>query len=460
MPRSPIIVPRSGLILPRQRVVPVGLRGFGSLMSDGVDDYVEGTNPISGSQQCTLVSWVKCRRRAGTTQVVMQLGNSATGEAQMLCVTPSDTWGGGIYGVMSISSGVVVDDSWHRVVYVYPGPGEPSFVAVDGEVRATFAPSAASVAGTAARLFLRCGSVGYPFAGSTWDSRAYSRAWTPQEVAADYAGEWVDPTGLARWWTGENPGYGSTCREEIGGTDDAITGALWKPDVPRKPRRIVEDVRAAPFLMGGSSVLMVPNSIAIRPEAQSCGWMCWVWRDKYVSTAHNQLLMTTGGMVAPFYVHGAGPFTAYFQDGSVGVAVTGPFGRSEHGWIHFATVIDRSSGYVSMYINASLVGRSSIGALGSVSPTSDMSLGNGAAYTRTAFNDLIWRKGAPFTRDEIAAYYYDGIVPSTPSGCIQIHWPLDEGSGTTVRSIPAGYEGTLTSASWTTRTRSKARSAA
>ncbi|NMC34563.1 MAG: LamG domain-containing protein [Veillonellaceae bacterium] len=329
---------------------------------------------------------------------------------------------------------------------------------VDGTLTATSATVTPSIGAESSRI--GHGFSAFPIHGNVWDARIYTRAWTPQEVAADFAGEWVDPTGLARWWTGENPGYGSTCREEIGGTDDAIVGALWKPDAPRKPRRIVEDVRAAPFLMGGSSVLQIPNSIAIRPEAQSCGWMCWVWRDKYVSTAHNQLLVTTGGMVAPFYVHGAGPFTAYFHDGSVGATVTGPFGRSEHGWMHFATVIDRSSGYASMYINASLVGRSSIGALGSVSPTSDMSLGDGAANTRTAFNDLIWRKGAPFTRDEIAAHYYNGIVPATPSGCIQIHWPLDEGSGTTVRSIPAGYEGTLSSASWTTRTRSRARSAA
>lgn len=460
MPRSPIIVPRSGLILPRQRVVPVGLRGFGSLWGDGVDDYVEGTNPISGSQPCTLVAWAKCRRRAGTFQIIMQVGNSATNQSHMFFVSSANTWGGGIYGISNINSRIVVDDAWHRVAYVYPGSSDSTFVAVDGVVRATYPLTSAAVAGSVARLFLRPGTSLYPFAGSICDARVYSRAWTPQEVADDYAGKWVDPTGLARWWTGENPGYGSTCREEIGGTDDAIVGALWKPDAPRKPRRIVEDVRAAPFLMGGSSVLQIPNSIAIRPEAQSCGWMCWVWRDKYVSTAHNQLLVTTGGMVAPFYVHGAGPFTAYFHDGSVGATVTGPFGRSEHGWMHFATVIDRSSGYASMYINASLVGRSSIGALGSVSPTSDMSLGDGAANTRTAFNDLIWRKGAPFTRDEIAAHYYNGIVPATPSGCIQIHWPLDEGSGTTVRSIPAGYEGTLSSASWTTRTRSRARSAA
>jgi hypothetical protein len=42
----------------------------------------------------------------------------------------------------------------------------------------------------------------------------------------------------------------------------------------------------------------------------------------------------------------------------------------------------------------------------------------------------------------------------------QIAWGMREGSGTTIASSPAGYNGTLSSASWTTSTRSKKRAAA
>jgi hypothetical protein len=68
-------------------------------------------------------------------------------------------------------------------------------------------------------------------------------------------------------------------------------------------------------------------------------------------------------------------------------------------------------------------------------------------------NDIMWRKGGGFTPAEIRAHYLHGTVP----GGLTDHWPCREGAGTNLANLVSARVGTLSAASWTTDTRSKAR---
>ena len=74
-------------------------------------------------------------------------------------------------------------------------------------------------------------------------------------------------------------------------------------------------------------------------------------------------------------------------------------------------------------------------------------------------NDMIWRRGAIFTADEILGAMR-GETPASPGvpgdPVFQIQWRMNEGSGTSVASIPAGQTGTLSAAVWSTATRAPA----
>jgi hypothetical protein len=133
-------------------------------------------------------------------------------------------------------------------------------------------------------------------------------------------------------------------------------------------------------------------------------------------------------------------------------------------WEHVALSLDRDTNLLRMYRNGSRPVVASAATVGSISNALALQFCStfGLSPTfRGAHNDWIWRKGAPFTWDEIEAHYYDGVIPANPGGAVkQIAWGMREGSGTTIASSPAGYNGTLSSASWTTSTRSKKRAAA
>lgn len=243
MPRSPIIVPRSGLILPRQRVVPVGLRGFGSLWLDGVDDRVtNGSSPVTGSNPWTIATWMRTTSDFPGFRCAVGIGDS-TGIYTRVYVGTNSTISLMLAGVFNLSSNVYPSVcQWYRVVATFTGGTGRMRLYVDGTLTATSATVTPSIGAESSRIGYGFSAI--PIHGNVWDARIYSRAWTPREVAADFAGEWVDPTGLARWWTCENPGSGPTCREEIGGTNDPITGALWSPNVPMRQRRVIESARS------------------------------------------------------------------------------------------------------------------------------------------------------------------------------------------------------------------------
>jgi hypothetical protein len=130
-----------------------------------------------------------------------------------------------------------------------------------------------------------------------------------------------------------------------------------------------------------------------------------------------------------------------------------------HGWHHFA--VQRDGTRLYLFIDAQCWATATDNAR-DVSNTHPLEFGRyyeqaAAIYRyRGAMGGLIWRKGSAFTWDEIEANYYNGVVPAG-STC---HWPMTEGAGTSAADVISGRNGTLSVASWTTSTRSKARAAA
>jgi hypothetical protein len=155
----------------------------------------------------------------------------------------------------------------------------------------------------------------------------------------------------------------------------------------------------------------------------------------------------------------------YLRDSAVVIvtADTAPM-TVPSGWRHMAVGRDNSLGRVFIQIDASAPGSATTGALNDLTVATPMMFGaqaGGVLPIIGALGDFVWRKGAPFTWDEIDAHYYNGVTPTNPGGgVVQITWPMREGAGTTAASSPAGYDGTLSAASWTTKTRCKARTAA
>jgi hypothetical protein len=126
--------------------------------------------------------------------------------------------------------------------------------------------------------------------------------------------------------------------------------------------------------------------------------------------------------------------------------------------VHLTFVRDTSDGLARIYINAQRPTTGSAAAVGKIDNASALVLGSLSGYQD--FGDWLWRKGAPFTWAEIEEHYFNVATPATPAGCVQIGWGMRDGAGTNIVSVPAGYAGTLSAASWTTSTRCPARTAA
>jgi len=455
----------------RSLVLPDGMKGRASLWFDGVDDKVTGLLPtaLTGTSPWTLICWVKIPYDPAATVGVMSGGAFGVGTGIWLGVYNAAgvrTWGGGYRVTADLNTGVRPKyGDWQHIACTYSGGANGTITMyVDGAVAGApiaFPGSPAVVATTAwfgsllNATFARC-NIAF--------ARIFTRALSLAEVQAAKRGEAISATSLGRRWTCENPGYGTTCHEEIGNTEDAITGALWSPDVPFRRRRVVEDVGAAWKPNVTTSICAVGDDAALQPGAGSCGLMGWFRRGGPVASttlfAKFDFPVTYRGILA-YYSSTADIVVAMVGDGAttrtLNVAV-----RS--GWFHLAVVIDRTAGMFFVLVNGAILGSIAIGALGSVDAAVPLRFGQWPGWFNAAFgshNDWIWRKGAVFSWDEIEAHYYDGVTPTNPGGgVVQIGWAMRENAGTTVVSIPAGYNGTLSAASWTTATRCHARSAA
>ena len=462
---SRIIIPGARTASPARRVVlPDGLKGRASLSGAGTDDRVTGVDSgIRNADPWTMLCWAfRARNKnVGSWDGCMGMGNTAVANAAAYfgftnptaITAPRCQLGLRLTLVGGIRT---VGIGWHRIVARYDGLN--ATLHEDGVQDGAAVPVVMAMGAGPCELLRFFSSNAYCGRVKLNDARIYSRAWTPAEVAADARGEAVSSTGLVRRWSCENPGYGTTCREEVGGTDDAITGAPWSPVVPFRRQRSVEDVPAA-ALGTGTLTCTVAHHADLDPAAGSFSFGLWTSARGVSGDIIAQKDDGAVGWILDFTAGGA--LRLRLRDGAVTITVTGSallrsaWGDSDRYDRHVECTVDRAGGYAYLAVDGGPPARTALGALGSIANVADLVFGAGASGVVGGLNDAVFHKGASWSWDERDALYYNGKVPGGA-----IAWPMREGAGLTAVSQPAGYNGTLSAASWTTKTRCKARTAA
>lgn len=436
-----------------------------SLAFDGTDDYLAGSNPLSGDQAWSVCARVLFRKAPASFSYVAAIGTPSSYGGPILAMRATRQFMAGHFASGCTPEPRLEIGRWYDLTITHPQGAGRARAYVDGVQTGQQGANSTS-AGTGATAFLAAYSSGSGFGNVLLSEvRVYTRELSPGEVADWSRGREVDPTGLARRWTLED-GLGLTAYEEIAGTNDPITGALWSPFVPFSRRSRLVNVPAAVRFPGTNfSFVTIPDHVDLRPGAGSWGVMFWFRQAKPFEWASLVQKGVESGGEAGWVVgrSNSGLLSIRVADG-VSTTLFAPganIGTCDY--FHLALVCDRSSGKLNFYVNAGPPITSALGSLGSVDVAHPLRLGGVASWTNKfvgSQGEMIWRKGAPFTWDEIRDHYFDGTVPECPAGCKQIGWAMDEGSGTTAHSSPAGYDGTLLAESWTTSTRSTARSAA
>lgn len=127
-------------------------------------------------------------------------------------------------------------------------------------------------------------------------------------------------------------------------------------------------------------------------------------------------------------------------------------------WQYVLTTV-AANGTVTHYINGVQSGTpATTGALAGITTTNALRIGNRSGGTDRTFDGRIaeariWNR--PLTADEIRAIHFDRIVPTT--GLVG-EWKLDEGAGSTATDTSGnGNHGTITGATWSADTPTKAR---
>lgn len=440
-----------------------------SLAFDGVDDYVAFGNPLVGDDGWSIFTWVKFLRvPLADFDVPLAVGIPDQGGG----------YGGPWFGLRT--SGELVAGHfatgcgpekkmdlcrWYRVALTHPKGSGKARLYLDGKQKAIQPINTTSSATGAYGYIGRYGISGYYSKSLLHDVRVYRRECDPAEVAADARGEWIDATSLARRLRLDD-GPTGTAYEEIGGTSEPVVGALPSPIVPfRRRSRLVNVPAAVRFPGTAFSFVTIPDHVDLRPGSGSWGVMFWLRQDRYLewSSIAQKGVEVSGQAGWVIGRSSIGDLSIRVSDGVSGAIYAPGASIATNGHLHLALVCDRSSGKLLFHVNAGPPVVCSLGALGSVDVGDPLRLGGVASWSNKfvgSQSEMVWRKGSAFTWEEVRAHYFDGTVPDCPAGCKQIGWALDEGSGTTAHSSPAGYDGTLSADSWTTSTRSKARSAA
>ena len=247
---------RTIIPVPRRLVTPQGgwWTGAGSMFFDGVADRVVVSNPLSGTSPWTLICSRLFPKDPVALTASMSFGTFAAGQliyAGLYNTAGKRVISGGYRLACEPDTGVTPDWArWHRIGVTYSGGAGGTvtvyrdLVAI-GSLAYVGSPNITGALGYLGTLHLATFSRGWMH-----DARVYDRALSPLEVAADYRGEWVDPTGLVRHWPLEAK-VGATTHERVGNTMDAVTGAIIDANVvpwrarTASPARTVSPARSA-----------------------------------------------------------------------------------------------------------------------------------------------------------------------------------------------------------------------
>jgi len=217
-----------------------------SLAFDGSNDYVDlgDEASLTSPANLTFVTWVKNSDTAQSDKAIVgcvvgggwQIAYQSTGQYKFRIRTDN---AGSTY---TASSGVYLDNSWHKIVTTFEGTQQKIYV--DGvlddtnDITATIEPPqqniylGADAASTA--------SQGQHFNGELSNVQIWDKAWTAEDVAYDYANVQATPNDIAnasstltiadnKAWLSADEGAGTTLYD--GSSNDnngAITGATWQ----------------------------------------------------------------------------------------------------------------------------------------------------------------------------------------------------------------------------------------
>jgi len=447
---SRIIIPGARTASPARRLVlPDGLLGRASLWFDGVDDKVSGSIPValSGTAPWTLWARVFPQQTNVADAAILAIGNYVANQyaALRLVASGGKLYLGGVTTGTTRRSVYPAEARWYAVAMRFAGgAGGAIVVTVDAETLSDTTWPAPALTGFVS--YLGSHNAAIPYRGAIADARVYDADIGAAGVAALREGKgWG--TNLVRRWSCETPGFGATCREEVGGTDDAISGALWSPVVPFRRQRIVEDVPYCVRLPTGQAVNLGQHAdFDFGAGSFSVMFDAWLNHNGGVRYVVSKV---TGG-VAGWYVVTTGNAIQLSLQGGGSVFI--PAAEWSDGHHQTLCVVDRDTATARVYLDDR---RPVVGAIGAcdVDIAADLYC-PGATASDSIGHLALWDRVV--TWDEWSARVYNGTVPASPVA----YWPMEEAAGNVIDTV-AGKVGTVSGgAVHTTVTRCKARTAA
>jgi len=354
---------------------------------------------------------------------------------------------------------ILTDGKW--IDLTLTKDGDDMILYFDGAIVDTMTLPTPSITGTFDRLTIgNTVAVGELYKGLWTDAKLFSQILTPSEVADLH-------------FTGQNPytpvveyrcteGSGSTVADSSGnGLDGTITTATWSTDTPSKRRKSVQNMPYSLLYDGSGDYTSTPYTASMQiTDTFTCfGWV--KLNDKSSANAYSGVFGCRGAAGTQWMLYWDKTGQEYrlnLNTSSNQFLFTGSKINPIDGW-HFMSVrktgtsvvlnIDEAkytatcSGATINAINQAFV----TGVLDGVVPTIWNLPGN---ITRLRYYNTY------LTDSEIADAQFDGVYPT--SGLI-LGYDYTAGSGSTLTDVSGnGNNATITSATWSTDTPSKARS--
>lgn len=434
---------------------------WASVFFDGSDDQVDWAAPSAfGDAPWTICGRIFPQQSVVDVGAAVVLGPAANYAYAAIGVVPS----GGVLYVgarltgLVFKSDIIATPRWFDVALRYAG-GAGGALTLHVEDKTYSNTASMNITTTFARLG-RSSALNWPFRGCVSDPCIFN---------AD-----IGAAGVEAWRLGRPPtehlvgrldtrggitGAETTLRDLVAKTDHAISGALLTKNTPSPLPPVVHDIPAAAHTSGSIAGSIVDNA-DLDPELQSWAFMEWLRFDdeptasRYIVYRANA---TDGWCV---YQDGANKvLRCFFRSG--GAAQYPIISTRQTGWHHVAIVLDRTTGTVRCYFDGGPPVSYSIAGFGGIRVASTSWFGSGGAGDAlVAHNDRCIVKGRVVTWAEVRNHMRLRDPPTQIGSEKVLAWESAEGSGTTCRSKPAGYDVTLGASSWTTATRCKAREAA